>query len=180
MKFNKYIFATAAVTLIGISVAQAETVITKTETTQKEIPNVEQVEFKAFDLNGDGTYSTAEVGQKLFKIFDANGDEQIDNIEWDQRHIYTIVPVQVETKEFFDYNDDGVIDEEKTSRETFFEATGLIKFDKNLNGLSAKEFIGVGFEKLDLDENKMISYDEWKSAYTDALKNHEKNENYNK
>jgi len=77
--------------------------------------------------------------------------------------------MEKETYTIIDEDSDGVAEEVTYTYSEFLETSGLIKFDKNYDGLSAEEFIGVGFESLDGDENKMIDLREWKDAYTESL-----------
>lgn len=180
MKFNFLFYTAATLAILAFPAAsQAETLTTKTVVETKDLPNINQINFSAFDVNQDGSYSMAEVGDKLFDIFDSNKDKMIDNIEWDNRNVYTITPMEKTTFNFVDHNDDGRAEHATYTYETFYKASGLIKFDENQNGLSAKEFIGAGFENLDDDEDKLITREEWKEAYLKHLPEHAQPETYN-
>ena len=180
MKTSKLLYSVAILAAIGLpTFASAETITTKTYVETKDLPNVNEIEFGVFDVNNDGAYSMTEVGERLFKSFDRDSNGHIDNIEWDKKTVMTITPIEKETFKFIDYNDDGYTDTSTYTYETFFKASGLIKFDKNQNGLSAEEFIGVGFETLDDDENKLIDIEEWKEAYIQTLPKHAKQKSYN-
>ena len=88
----------AAAALLGaMPTAQADTEKTTTVVKTRNIDNAEQIKFSVFDVNGDGLYSREEVGEKLFYVFDKDGNEVIDNIEWDQESMYTIIPMEKET-----------------------------------------------------------------------------------
>lgn len=171
----------AAVSMMAItSSAQAETTHVVTHVQTQDLENVNQIQFSAFDVNHDGIYSKEEVGEKLFYVFDLDGNEVIDNLEWDNRSVYTIMPMEKETYKFVDYDNDGVAEEESYTYEQFYAESGLLRFDKNKNGLSPKEFIGVGFEKLDDDETKTIELDEWQEAYIESLSpENAQQDNYN-
>ncbi len=145
--------------------AQAETVTTKVQVEQKKLPDINEVNFSAFDANGDGEFTKEEVGERLFKSFDRDGNHMIDNLEWDHKTVMTIIPMEVETVTYVDTNNDGLDEEVQYDYGTFFEMSGLSKFDKNMNGLSAEEFIEKGFQELDKDENNLIGLEEWKAAY---------------
>lgn len=162
--------ASAAVLAFMMSApnAQAETVKTQTYVQTKEVEDVNQIDFSAFDVNKDGLYAKSEVGEKLFYVFDRDGNEIIDNLEWDRKSMYTIIPMEQETFRFVDYNDDGYTDLSTYTYQTFYNESGLIRFDEDKDGLSASEFIGEGFQSLDDNDNGMIDLEEWQEAYTEA------------
>jgi hypothetical protein len=165
-------YSTAILSLACVAVpgsVNADTVTTQTLVQAKDIPNKHQTDFSVFDANGDGQYSMEEVGEKLFSVFDLDGNHNIDNIEWDKKSMMTIIPMEKETYTVVDEDSDGVAEEVTYTYSEFLETSGLIKFDKNYDGLSAEEFIGVGFESLDTDENKLIDMKEWKRTYTESL-----------
>lgn len=152
------------------AVASADTTVTtKTVVHQKEIPNTNKTNFSAFDLNNDGILSMKEVGTKLFYVFDTDGNEVIDNIEFDHRQVMTIIPMEKDTMRFIDWDSDGNTDAATFERETFFQQSGLMRFDKNVDGLSASEFITHTMLELDKDDSKVIELDEWKEGYKKRL-----------
>lgn len=156
--------------LTGMTPAQAETVVktTKTVVHQKDLPNTKKTNFSAFDLNEDGILSMKEVGTKLFYIFDTDGNEVIDNIEFDHKQVMTIIPMEKTTYTFIDFGGDGDTDVADFTYEDFFKKSGLIRFDKNMDGLSAGEFIGYNIRELDDDDSTVIELEEWKEAYEEA------------
>jgi hypothetical protein len=163
-----------------VQVVPSTTVVTtKTHEVTKDMPNTNRVNFDVFDVNGDGSFSMAEVGERLFYSFDLDGNETIDNIEWSKRSLMTIVPSERETFKFVDYDGDGMTDNTTYTYETFYKASDLVKFDQNEDGLSPEEFIGVGFQKLDLSDNNLIELKEWKAAYLESRAKHNTEENYN-
>ena len=156
------------------------TVTTQTYVEPQEIEGVNEIKFSDFDLNNDGLYSKSEVGEKLFYSFDRDGNEVIDNIEWNENSVYTIIPMEKETYTFVDYDSDGYTELSEYDYDQFYQESALILFDKNKDGLSAAEFIEVGFQELDDNDNNTIELDEWKEAYTEMT--HPKNaeqERYN-
>jgi len=156
------------------------TVTTQTYVDTQNIDGVNKINFASFDLNNDGLYSKSEVGEKLFYSFDRDGNEVIDNIEWDERSVYTVIPMEKETFTFVDYNSDGYTELSDYNYDQFYKESALILFDKNKDGLSAAEFIEVGFQELDDNDNNTIELDEWTEAYTEMT--HAKNaeqERYN-
>jgi Ca2+-binding EF-hand superfamily protein len=159
--------------------AQSETLTTKTYVEQKERPGVNQIDFTVFDTNEDGQYSMEEVGARLFESFDRNNDDLIDNIEWDKNYVLTISPIEKETFKFYDLNDDGLTDVSTYSYDTFYRASGLIRFDDNTDGLSAKDFIEQPFLEVDKDNNGTIRLKEWTDVYLSTRMKHEEAESYN-
>lgn len=171
MKINYLLTGVAAIAIVASAgIATAETVHTKTYVKSQDVKHSDKIKFSDFDLNNDGMYSKSEVGEKLFYVFDLDGNEVIDNIEWDKRSMHTIIPMEKQTYKFVDYNNDGYTDLSTYTYETFYNESGLIRFDKNQDGLSAAEFIGTGFLELDDSGNKMIELEEWKEGYTAMTK----------
>ena len=163
------------------AIAEAETTVTtKTYVEPQKMQNVKEINFSAFDTNKDGLYAKSEVGKKLFYSFDADGNEVIDNIEWDMPSVFTIVPMEKETYTFVDYNSDGYTELSTYTYDQFYQESALIVFDENKNGLSAAEFIEVGFQELDSDDNGTIELDEWEDAYLEMTQaDINKEEQYN-
>lgn len=159
----------AALLAFGLGSAQAETVMTKTSVTQREIPATNKVNFSAMDLNKDGILSRSEVGRKLFYIFDTDGNEVIDNIEFRTNKVITVIPLEKKELTMIDFNDDGTPDVTQFSSEEFANYSMLNRFDKDQDGLSAEEFIGTPFLKLDSDKSKVIEIAEWRDAYIKSL-----------
>src|SRR5690606_33257010 len=93
--FNKIVLTSIFIPALCIShVGHSETITTKTIVSQQDIPNVQKTNFSAFDLNGDNILSMSEVGQKLFYVFDTDGNEVLDNIEFNNKKIMTIIPME--------------------------------------------------------------------------------------
>ena len=180
MKLTNKLLATAAVVAFAIPLAAnaheekaattSTTVTTQTYVEPQKIDGVNEINFSAFDINGDGLYAKSEVGEKLFYTFDLDGNEVIDNEEWDERSVYTITPMEKETFTFVDYNSDGYTELSTYNYDRFYEESALILFDQNKDGLSASEFIDANYKELDIDHSGMIELDEWKSAYTEMTK----------
>lgn len=167
---TKFATMTALALFLSVPLASAETVHTKTYVQEKNMEKGEKINFAVFDLNKDGMYAKSEVGEKLFYIFDRDGNEVIDNLEWNNKSVYTIVPMEKETYKFVDYNDDGYTDLSSHTYETFYAESGLIHFDKDKDGLSASEFIDAGFQALDNNDSTTIELDEWQTAYIEMTK----------
>jgi len=158
--------AAALTLMVGMQPMQAETVHTKTYIESQDRENVNEINFSVFDVNDDGLYAKSEVGTELFYIFDQDGNEVIDNMEWDDENLYTIIPMEKETVRFVDYNDDGYTELSSYTYETFYKESGLYRFDKDHDdGLSASEFIDDNYKSLDEDNSGMIELDEWEEAY---------------
>lgn len=173
--------AFALVGVISVSTAHAETTTTTvttrevvaptvqstTVTQQQDVPGAVKINFMDFDVNKDGILSMAEVGKKLFYIFDIDGNETIDNIEFTNNKIMTIIPMESKTITMVDFNNDGIADEKSYSYEAFLDQSGLAVFDKDKDGLSAKDFIGKGYQELDIDDNNWIEPGEWDKVYAE-------------
>lgn len=166
MKKTAFMAAVSAFVLMaGVSGASAQTVTTQTVVKQAEIPNTTKINFAALDLNNDGILSRSEVARKLFYIFDSDGNEVIDNKEIKQNKVMTFIPLEKTELTMIDFDDDGKVDEVTTTQEEFMEYSMLKRFDKDLDGLSAQEFIGKTFLELDTNKSKVIEASEWRDAY---------------
>lgn len=164
---KKLMMGTALVAALALpNIAQAETIKKTTIIAPQELENTVEVNFLAFDLNNNNILSKAEVGEKLFEIFDTDGNHVIDNIEYDNKNVYTVVPYEKTTFTMVDYENDGKTDMTTYEREEFFKQTRLNKFNQGLDGLSAAEFIDDNFYEVDTDGNKLIEMNEWKNTYT--------------
>lgn len=177
---NKLKYSVAVLALLAFSPAvRAETVTTQTIVQPQNVPNVKEINFVVFDTNKDGIFSMKEVGERLFESFDRDSNGLIDNIEWDNKTVMTITPMQEEKYKFVDYDNDGNTDKSVYTYETFYQASGLIGFDKNQDGLSAADFIDTPFLELDKNNDKMLSLKEWEEAYKLSRMKHDQPENYN-
>lgn len=167
LAMKKLMTGTALVAALAVPLytAQAETVKSTTVITPQPLENTIEVNFLAFDMNNNGILSKAEVGEKLYEIFDTDGNEVIDNQEYDNKNVYTIVPYEKMTFTMVDYEGDGKADVTTYEREEFLKETRLSRFNEGPDGLSAKEFIDDNFYEVDTDNNKLIEKDEWKNTY---------------
>ncbi len=144
-------------------------------TTDKDVVN-----FMDFDLNKDGVLSRDEVGEKLYKIFDRDGNEVIDNIEMKKRSVMVFTPMTKKTIEIIDYEYSPQPEKRTVTEEEFLEASQLIKFDKDKDGLSPLDFLGMSFNRVDVHTDKVIDLYEWKRAYAASVKPlHEEQFSYN-
>ncbi len=170
---NKIFFlaAFAAVLMLGtMGMSSAATVVQDTYIKQKDVPGTRKVNFADFDLNHDGRLSRDEVGEELFYIFDTDGNEVIDNIEYVRPMVVTIIPMEKSETLSVDFNDDGVADEKSFDSEEFIQKSMLYKFDRNKNGLSAKDFLEQAYwREIDDNNDKTIDLKEWKAAYIASL-----------
>jgi hypothetical protein len=151
-----------------VVVEPSVTTTTKTYVQQKHLAGTQEVKFDTFDVNHDGVLSMPEVGEKLFYLFDADGNEVIDNIEFDQKRVMTIIPMEKHTLKLIDFDSDGTVEYSTYSYDDFVDVSGLARFDNDMDGLSAAEFIGEPYLALDKDDSKTIELDEWKTAYIKA------------
>lgn len=180
MTFTQLKYALPVAFVMALSpAAQADTVTTKTYVQAQELENVNAVNFKVFDTNKDGIFSMSEVGDKLFESFDTNNDDLIDNTEWNTKTVITVIPMEKETFQFVDYDDDGLSEKSSYTYQTFYQASGLIGFDDNQDGLSAADFIETPLLELDDNDNKMIDKEEWGEAYKESRMKHAEQDSYN-
>ena len=181
MTYSKHlIFSAAALAVLAAApMAQAETVTTRTYVQPADVPGLKEVNFTVFDVNGDGIFTMPEVGERLFHSFDKDSNGYIDNIEWKHKAVMTITPMEKETFKFVDTDDDGLVEESTYTYQTFYQASGLTRFDGNANGLSAAEFIDTGYREIDGDDDQLISLKEWEEVYLASRPQQDKPENYN-
>ena len=118
-----------------------------------------------FDMNKDGILATAEVGEKLFDMYDFDGNGMIDNIEYERNAVVTVMPVEKTTTVTYDFNGDGIAEQQEKVYESFVRHTQLSRFDGDKDGLSPREFVAQGFLEADIDGDKMISKKEWQGSY---------------
>ena len=149
--------------------APGATVVTRTVTQEQAPLAPRRFNQMDFDIDRDGILSTAEVGDSIFKLYDADGNDVIDNIEFERRAVMTVVPMVSSTAAVYDFDNDGFADRTEYSYETFMAGTQLSRFDRNLNGLSAREFAGMSFTEADADNSKVIEPNEWRGLYIASL-----------
>lgn len=179
MKLNAFITSAAAIAMIAVTApANAEKVTTETYVHTQDVPGVEKISLSSFDANQNGALSMEEVGEKMFYAFDLDGNEIIDDNEWETQTVMTIVPMEKETYQYVDVDHDGVAESSTYTYETFYAESGLAMLDAEKDGLSAEEFINVGFYELDDDDNHKITLQEWEEAYLGSRLQHNEPENY--
>lgn len=174
---------TLSMMMIGIALSCGkavadETIIHETTTTSTVTTNTvteaqpgvapagaRQINFMEFDENGDGLLTRAEIGDKIFKLYDGDGNQVIDNIEYENKAVLTVTPMETATTVRYDFDGDGIADQTEYTYATFLDYTQLAKFDKNLDGLSPHEFLGRDFLEADVDKSKAVEMKEWQGAY---------------
>lgn len=154
---------------LGLQSVHAETVTTKTEVKQIDLPQTQKIDFMSFDNNKDGALSKAEVGSAIFKMFDPDGNAVIDNLEFDKKVIMTSIPMKEDVVVTTDFNDDGSPDDTSTSSREFMEMSKLAMFDENRDGLSAHDFLDTAMRKYDLNHDNLLDSMEWKRAYAERV-----------
>lgn len=150
--------------------AQAETVTQVTVTQSKPIPGVRQINFMSFDANKDGKLSMREVGDVLFDAFDGDHNGVIDNIEFDKGSVMTVIPTEKTTFTFYDYDSDGYTDAKEVGRDEFLARSNLMRFDKQFNGLSPRDFVNKNMNQVDLNHDNLIDKKEWQREYALIVK----------
>lgn len=167
---RKSILGLAAVMMMMSTVAHADTVTKTTIVESKEIPGVKRVDFMSFDVNHDNRLSMREVGDVLFDAFDMDGNGAIDNIEYDKNSVLTVIPVEATTLTFVDYDDDGHSDIYAVDKDEFLKRSKLMRFDKDQDGLSPRDFMGSEVKAMDINRNNLIEKDEWQREYAAVVK----------
>lgn len=152
-----------------ISNPQMDTQVISTERYWVNENGIHTINFIDFDLTKDNIFSTNEVGETLFKLYDDDGNNVIDNVEYEQRFVVTIKPIEKSTVVYYDYDGDGKSDEAKYTYETFRRDTQLSRFDENKNGLSAREFTNLHFNIVDVNNDNMIDLKEWQGTYVSSI-----------
>ena len=158
---SKSVHSTTTTEKLGL--VQKETRWKMTENGRNEINVVD------FDVNGDGMQSRHEIGETLFKLYDTDGNSMIDNNEYKRRAVVTIIPMQTNTVISYDHNGDGKIDETQYTYDSFSQSTMLTRYDKNFDGLSAREFTGLEFMAADINDDKLVDLKEWQGVYMTSV-----------
>lgn len=158
----------------------ANKVTIREEVGSEDRPNKKSINFMSFDLNGDGILARDEVGEKLFQIFDRDGNEVIDNKEMKRSSLLVFTPMKKKTVAIIDYSSSDTPQKTTVSEEDFLQKSQLAQFDKDEDGLSPLDFLGVSFNKVDVREDGVIDLYEFKRSYATSVKpKHEENFNYN-
>lgn len=165
MPVRDAIFGLTAIIILTASPASADTITKTTIVENKEIPGVHKIDFMSFDANQDGRLGMREVGDVLFDAFDTDKNGAVDNIEYDKNSVYTVIPIESTTLTFVDYDDDGHSDSYAISKDEFLERSKLMRFDKDEDGLSPRDFMGSEVKAMDLNHNNLIEKDEWQRQY---------------
>lgn len=167
MRNNKLLLTAAAVAFMSLGGAvNAETVIHReTMISPAPVENADMIDFSAFDTNGDGVLTMVEVGAKLFYIFDRDGNEVIDNHEFNRNSVMTITPMKKETLTLVDEYGDGTVEHTTYTYDSFLQASKLMSFSRDYDGLSPREFIDSSFLVLDDNNDHAIDVEEWKESY---------------
>lgn len=155
---------------LPIGAATAETVTTTTIVEPKVLPNVKRIDFMALDADGSSVLSMREVGDVLFKAFDGDSNGAIDNIEYDQKSVMTVIPMEKTTLTLVDDDSDGKAEHTTLTQEEFLQRSGLMRFDKKMDGLSPRDFMGSEVKAMDLNHNNLIELDEWQREYAIKVK----------
>ena len=158
----------------------ARQVTTKVEIEPVPMEDKKSVRFMDFDMNGDGSLSQDEVGEMLFSIFDRDGNRVIDNVEMEKVGVLSFTPMVKKTVDMVSYDSNGTPEKVTVTEEEFMKRSQLIKFDKEEDGLTPLDFLGMPFNKVNVRDDGVIDMYEWQRAYAAIIKPlHEENFNYN-
>lgn len=158
-----------------VVVEKTVTVTTSRENTETEtvpgliLPGSRAIHFEDYDLNHDGQLSRVEAGEMLFRLYDTDGNQVIDDWEFQRKAVLSVAPVITRTKRTVDDNGDGVPEKEEVTEEKGGVDTMLSQYDKNGDGLSAEEFTGKPFRKVDVNRSQVIEKKEWEGVYNSAI-----------
>jgi len=159
---------------------EAKKVTVREEISSKTVSHKNAIDLMSFDLNQDGTLSRDEVGEKLFQIFDRDGNSVIDNREMVRPSLLVFTPMQKKTIEIVDYGSGDKPQKTKTTETEFMKTTQLGKFDKDGDGLSPLDFLGMSFNRVNVIDDQVIDLYEFKRAYAESVRGmHEEPYNYN-
>lgn len=138
------------------------------------------INLTEFDLNKDGVLSKDEVGERLFKLFDRDRNHLIDNREMKKVGLITLSPMKRKHIEIVDYHSADKPSKTTVTEEEFLQRSRLIEFDKDEDGLSPLDFLGMHFNQVDVRRDGVIDLYEWKRAYAASVKpKHAEQFNYN-
>ncbi|HEY0902062.1 MAG TPA: hypothetical protein VGD95_08060 [Micavibrio sp.] len=142
------------------------TTITRREYVEPRIiPGTRALQFRDLDINRDGILSRREVGQRLFYVFDTDGNGVIDNIEYGNNSIMTVIPLERTELTMVDLDDDGRPDMTNVTRDQFMDYSMLARFDYDGRGVSPESFLNKNFYMVDTDRSGVIEWKEWREVY---------------
>ncbi|HRK97423.1 MAG TPA: hypothetical protein PLE43_02980 [Alphaproteobacteria bacterium] len=147
-----------------------KTATVRVEVAPKDASGRESIDFSEFDINHDGVFEREEVGEKLFTIFDKDKNGVIDNLEMKKIGLRVYSPMQKKTIETVDYTTPGKEQRISVTEEEFIQQSKLIKFDKEEDGLSPIDFLGMPFNQVNVKNDGVIDLYEWKRAYAASVK----------
>ena len=130
------------------------------------------IKFDEFDLSRDGILSVAEIGESLFKLYDIDGNNLIDNIEYEKRAVFNIVPTEKSTIIYYDFDGDGHADETAYTYETFSRDMQFSRFETARNGLSPHELTETHFNYADINNDRFVNQSEWRKVFIPSLHKH--------
>lgn len=141
------------------------------EVEPKNVENRKGIDFSEFDTNKDGVFEKEEVGEKLFTVFDRDKNGVIDNREMKKVGLKVYSTMSKRTIETIDYHSPDKEQVKRVSEEEFIQASNLIKFDQNEDGLSPLDFLGMSFNQVNVNNHdSVIDLYEWKRAYAQTVR----------
>lgn len=187
--YSKFMLGVAAVALIAsgsAAVAATKTVTEKTSTVapdgsvsyqshtvvkdSAETPAVpvtadSPVVFYYYDTEAKAIVANTDLTEDVFKIWDRDNNTYIDNHEFYSNALVVYEPVEFSKRTYQDV--DGrlqLTQEEYTFRLQQLPYYSTVNSDGK-DGLTVREFTGLGFREVDVNNDNQISYDELKKAF---------------
>lgn len=140
---------------------------------QNEFVELYESDFRAMDMDDDGSLNEEEFNTSIFQVIDQDRDSTINELEWN-RNKEVILHEGSGQKKYseLDTNGDSQITQEEWKKG--FEESGLFtSYDSdNDNLIQLKEWNNGFFDTLDLDDNGSLDEEEF-SNFSSSPKNEE-------
>jgi hypothetical protein len=111
--------------------------------------------------------SSSDLSPPVLKLWDANNNNVIDNHEFYNNALIMYEPVEYSKRTYQDIDGDGLA--ELTQQEYTLRLQKLPLYTSlntdNKEGLTLREFTGVGFQDADIDNDNQVTFDEFKQAF---------------
>jgi hypothetical protein len=123
------------------------------------------VTFYYYDPRLGAIVSGNELTDDIIALWDANNNRVIDNHEFYTNAFVAYEPLEYTKRTFQDVNG-----QKKLTKQEYTYRLQQVPYYKNLEkdgkeGLNLWEFLGVGFQDADLNNNNQVGYDELRTAF---------------